>query len=273
MHRPRKTSIAAMLCLLFSMFVFTATPATANAGPCADTLNIQHASLTHLDSDGNTAARVELYADTSRFGICSSNDGNDSSNVSQWVSLERYLGGAAQNIVQVGLVKCGQQGPSFPTTSPCYGSRHGTLRYFYAWGRNANLCPSPYNTSHNPIAIDLGAVGEDAYHVFEVIHDRANGRVRFLIDFVEKDSINDDNVCWLYGSNDNVAAWRTERHNLNDGVPSAIPHRFNNFYYKDITSNLWKTKTFPSCASMTLASSEMKCHYFTTSQYGVSITN
>lgn len=154
-----------------------------------------------------TGARAQFY-DVGRLWECTDTTGlDDVDGPSYWSAV---TGSNTNEIVQIGVIKC--HGAGSPSDSPCYGSRAGTPRLFYAWGRESNCT----GTSHSPRPLDLGVQPTNGYHEYAVLWDKDAGRVRFYYDGTEKVNISDSTLCWLRGSA--FGTYSTERWDGGDGA-------------------------------------------------------
>lgn len=153
------------------------------------------------------SASIDISSD--QFDICTNGGISGIKGVSAWVAIEPHgatecVGPCENNIIQIGVIECRDV---VRPGSACYGENNP--HFFWAWGG----C-SVFNV---PLTQDLGPADYNP-HTYTIYLD-TDGFWHFLIDGIQRKTLNDDNIyCWSH--HNRKAAWIIERADSGDSSGS-----------------------------------------------------
>ncbi len=264
------------LCAALAVFLLPMAPPVSAAWPTngdCDHLTVGNfyggAFVKEEATVAKTAVSANLYMDTARFQPCTNPLGSELGGTLQWVALQSTIPESyPYDIAQVGVIKCSNVDYGQYADSACTSARVGHLVYFYAFGWNHhNECNS---SSHAPRPIYLGDAATPVQYVnFQVIWDRAGGRIRFYINGVLLRDISDLNFCWLISQPyPAIGTFYAERWDPNDGF-GPNPVHFDNTRYATGGASVptWKTAAITS-GNVTL-DPEFVATYYATDHFGI----
>jgi hypothetical protein len=170
-----------------------------------------------------------IYAIYDANGLPETCTGSDSfSMTSFWVGIQASNGAG---IVQVGLVKCKDDGPIgyWQGRDPCESDIDNTWRYFYAFsGCNGNV----------PWPRDLGPANITVDHTLSVIHN--SSVIQFNIDGGVKAQISYGEMsCWDNSNDNAVIACEVKDKGDSCGGFAAAPLRFRGVQYRRAADFDW----------------------------------